>query len=335
MVKLVLSVVACVLIVISGIVLHGLSAFELPDRAQQTLSFSLGDARLEGTLLLPENKHNPPVVLLVHGDGAQDRWSDGGYLPLVNALVAQGIGVFSWDKPGVAASSGDWLAQTLHDRADEAVAALQALRARPELKESRLGFLGFSQAGWVVPNASQRSTANFIVLIGPAINWREQGFYYMQQRLAAEGAEPSVITDAIARERAAYSQRFTPQTVMQPCMSRCTRDDFERRNALSDARQDIAAQRVPVMVLMGAQDLNVSSQETLTVWSRLLPEETSRCLRDVKGATHGLLRAKWFNYQLSEQWPRWTQWGFLAAGQSAYAPGALDAISEWILTRRC
>lgn len=88
----------------------------------------------------------------------------------------------------------------------------------------------------------------------------------MQQRLAVEGAEPSEITAAIARERVAYSQRFT-QTVMQPCSSRCTRDDFERRNALSDARQDIAAQHVPVMVLMGAQDLNVSSKETLTVWS--------------------------------------------------------------------
>ncbi|MCW2485070.1 alpha/beta hydrolase [Candidatus Symbiopectobacterium sp. NZEC127] len=335
MIKLVLSVTACALLVISGIVLHGLSAFELPERAQQTLSFSLGDAHLEGTLLLPDNQHNPPVVLLVHGDGAQDRWSDGGYLPLVNALVAQGIGVFSWDKPGVAASSGDWLAQTLRDRAEEAVAAVQALRARPELKESRLGFLGFSQAGWVVPYASQHSTADFIVLIGPAINWREQGFYYMQQRLAAEGAEPPVIAAAIATERAAYAQRFSPQTVMQPCASRCTRDDFERRNALSDARQDIAAQRVPVMVLMGAQDLNVSSKETLTVWSRLLPVATSRCLREVKDATHGLLRAKWFNYQLSEQWPRWTQWGFLAAGQSAYAPGALNAISEWVLERRC
>lgn len=71
------------------------------------------------------------------------------------------------------------------------------------------------------------------------------------------------------------------------------------------------------------------------MWSRLLPVATSRCLREVKDATHGLLRAKWFNYQMNEQWRRWTQWGFLAAGQSAYAHGALDAISEWILARRC
>lgn len=335
MIKLVLAVVACALILVSGIVLHGLSAFELPERAQQNITFSLGDAHLEGTLVLPDNTPNPPVVLLVHGDGAQDRWSDGGYLPLVNALVSQGIGVFSWDKPGVAASSGDWLAQTLRDRAAEAVAAVHTLRARPELKASRLGFLGFSQAGWVVPYASQQSAADFIVLIGPAINWREQGFYYMQQRLAAQGAAPPAIATAIAAERTTYSQRFTPQAVAQPCASRCTREDFERRNALSDARQDITAQRVPVMVLMGDRDLNVSSKETLTVWSRLLPVATSRCLREIKEASHGLLRAQWFNYQLSEQWPRWTQWGFLAAGQSAYAPGALDAIAEWILDRRC
>lgn len=139
MIKLVLAVVACALILVSGIVLHGLSAFELPERAQQNVSFSLSDAHLEGTLVLPDNTPNPPVVLLVHGDGAQDRWSDGGYLPLVNALVSQGIGVFSWDKPGVAASSGDGLAQTLRDRAAEAVAAVHTLRARPELQPCASG----------------------------------------------------------------------------------------------------------------------------------------------------------------------------------------------------
>ncbi|MGL9733513.1 MAG: hypothetical protein ACR5LD_02060 [Symbiopectobacterium sp.] len=36
-------------------------------------------------------KYNLPVVLLMHGDGGPDRWFDGGYFPLVNALVAQDI----------------------------------------------------------------------------------------------------------------------------------------------------------------------------------------------------------------------------------------------------
>ncbi|MGL9735643.1 MAG: hypothetical protein ACR5LF_08270 [Symbiopectobacterium sp.] len=45
------------------------------------------------------------------------------------------------------------MAQTLRDRADEVVAALHALSARPELRELS-GISGFSQEGWLVPNAS-------------------------------------------------------------------------------------------------------------------------------------------------------------------------------------
>jgi hypothetical protein len=44
---------------------------------------------LAGTLILPPGKLSPPFVLLVHGDGPQDRWSEGGYIPLVKFLVSQ------------------------------------------------------------------------------------------------------------------------------------------------------------------------------------------------------------------------------------------------------
>lgn len=77
----------------------------------------------------------PVAIHLVHGDGPQDRWSEGGYIPLVKFLVSQGIAVFSWDKPGVGNSTGNWLAQTMSDRAEEAVLALKKLREQPELKK--------------------------------------------------------------------------------------------------------------------------------------------------------------------------------------------------------
>ncbi|WP_447877297.1 alpha/beta hydrolase family protein [Serratia fonticola] len=155
-----------------------LSEFELSDDAhQRTINFEHHQDILEGTLILPPGKISPPLVVLVHGDGAQDRWSEGGYIPLVKFLVAQGIAVYSWDKPGVGASSGNWLAQTLSDRADEAASALRKLKQEPEFKHSDIGFLGFSQAGWVVPKASQQVKTDFVILVGAAINWRAQGIF--------------------------------------------------------------------------------------------------------------------------------------------------------------
>jgi len=176
MLRIVLPVIV-LLMVMTIAVLSRLQAFELPDSARQRhVVFNQGEERLEGTLLLPDGISSPPVVLLVHGDGAQDRWSAGGYLPLVNYLLSQGIAVFSWDKPGVGSSQGNWLAQSMADRADEAAQALEKLNTLPELKNSRLGFLGFSQAGWVVPRASRQSNADFAVLIGAAINCAARDF---------------------------------------------------------------------------------------------------------------------------------------------------------------
>lgn len=106
-----------------------LSDFDLSGYGQQrVISFNHHQDVLQGTLILPPDKVHPPLVLIIHGDGPQDRWSGDGYLPLVKFLILQGIGVFSWDKPGVGASTGNWLAQTMSDRAEEVALALNTLK---------------------------------------------------------------------------------------------------------------------------------------------------------------------------------------------------------------
>lgn len=333
---LVLSIICVGLLLTLAVFFHGLVDFELPGTAQQrTLGFFHDGARLEGTLVLPEAVEHPPVVALVHGDGAQDRWSQGGYLPLVNALLARGIGVFSWDKPGVGASSGSWLDQRMDDRAGEAVAALEALRQVLGRQSGALGLLGFSQAGWVVPEASQRAGADFAVLVGPAINWRDQGRYYLRQRLQGEGQTGPGLEQWLIESDQAFSRNYTLQSVARPCAGQCDRKDFERRNALVDARQAIRAMTVPVMVLMGERDRNVDPQDTLSTWRALLPSDTQACIGLVKEGTHGLLRANLFDYQLAEQWPLWVKGVFLGWGRGAYAPQALDEIAGWVLARHC
>lgn len=331
-----LLVPAAVLVILVAVVLMRMAAFDLPDGAEQrTLNFSHGNDKLQGTLFLPAGKTFPPVVLLVHGDAAQDRWSDGGYLPLVNVLLSQGIAVFSWDKPGVGASSGNWLAQTMADRADEAALALEYVKGQPELEQSRAGFLGFSQAGWVVPRASALSHADFVVLAGAAINWRSQGLYFMRQRLKSEGLSADAIAQIERREAAAFDRQYVPENVATACLARCTRQDFERRNALADASEDIRHMTTAVMLLMGDRDRNVDPHESIARWRNAFPSQTRQCLRLVSGATHGLLRSAWFDYQLPSQWPWWKKGAFLMAGKDAYAPGVLADITRWVKEEAC
>lgn len=335
MIKYVVSF-SIVIIVAIIFLLNRLSDFDLSgDGQQSSISFKHNDDVLVGTLILPQGKVSPPFVLLVHGDGPQDRWSEGGYIPLIKFLVSQGIAVYSWDKPGVGESTGNWLAQTMSDRAEEAVMALKRLREQPELKKSRGGYLGFSQAGWVVPRASQLATTEFAVLIGAAINWRDQGIYYTGQRLKVEGRSLNDIQDAIKHEAAVFDRLFTEEASLLPCNSQCTREDFERRNSQADATKDIAGTHTPTLILMGKEDRNVDSDETVAVWAKTLPVHTPSCIRQLSGATHGVLRSEWFDYQLSSQWPLWKQGLFLLSGRFAYSPGALMTVSSWILNQNC
>jgi len=327
------SIIIAVLIVF---LLDRLSDFDLSgDGQKRTVSFEHSNNVLEGTLILPPGKVFPPFVLLVHGDGPQDRWSEGGYIPFVKFLVSQGIAVFSWDKPGVGKSTGNWLAQTMSDRAEEAVLALKKIREQPELKESRGGYLGFSQAGWVVPQSSQLTTTEFAVLIGAAINWRNQSIYYTGQRLKVEGFSLDDIQDAKKHEAESFDRQFTEEAAVLPCNSQCTRQDFERRNSLADATKDISSTHTPVLIVMGKDDRNVDADETVAVWAKALPSRTPRCIRKLPGATHGLLRSEWFDYQLSSQWPFWKRGLFLLSGRYAYSPGALRTVTSWILNQDC
>ncbi|MTH46016.1 alpha/beta hydrolase family protein [Intestinirhabdus alba] len=322
-------------IVLMLFLLSRLSDFDFGDARQRIISFEHHQNVLEGTLLLPPGKTSPPFVLLIHGDGPQDRWSEEGYIPLVNHLLSRGIAVFSWDKPGVGKSSGNWLAQTMSDRAEEAAFALQKLREQPELQNSRGGYLGFSQAGWVVPRASQEAPVDFLILVGAAINWRNQGIYYTGQRLKAEGHTGAAIVQAKRREAEAFDRQFTAEAAALPCRSRCTRQDFERRNSRADATRDITALHTPVLILMGGDDRNVDPDETIAVWSSMLPADTHRCIRRIEGATHGLLRSAWFDYQQAAQWPWWKQGLFVLSGKHAWSPGALNILSSWIVNQAC
>lgn len=317
--------------------------FELPQDTQQIVSFVQGDNRLEGTLITAST--DGPVVLLVYGDGAQDRWSADGYLPLVNTLLDAGISVFSWDKPGVGASTGNWLHQSMSHRADETVAALAAVRQVAGFEDRTIGLLGFSQAGWVLPRVpALTNDVSFLVLMGGAINWQDQGLYYATIRLELEGKNPAAITAELARQAAVHSRWFGGDTTYEDYVAaqrvagrsegQILSEDrfrFARLNYQKDARSDIAGLTLPVLVLSGANDLNVDPRNTIAVYTSLL--EGVHPLSEfhlVPNANHSLMSASYLNYQLPEQIPLTAQARFILSGRDAYEGDVLETVTDWI-----
>lgn len=92
-------------------------------------------------------------------------------------LLEEGIACFSYDKAGVGKSEGSWLDQTMKDRGQEVEDGLKALENTVAIEKK--GLLGFSQGGWVVSEFSKSGgQADFIVVVGGAIDWMDQHIYY-------------------------------------------------------------------------------------------------------------------------------------------------------------
>ncbi|OAZ10471.1 hypothetical protein TH4_09610 [Thalassospira tepidiphila MCCC 1A03514] len=323
-----------------SLALIGLSDFDISNRPTKQISFSHDDAVLSGSLILPDAQHTGPIALLVHGDGPQDRFAGDGYLPLINALLDRGIGIYSWDKAGVGESTGNWLSQSMNDRADEAVAAYEAIKTAHPGSRQQIGFIGFSQAGWVIPEASRMIPDNaFNVIISGAVNWQDQGDFYTRQRLLADGATQEDIERQIERNHVRDTVIFAPDAsyatylaeTSDPSPMASDRYEFVKRNITSDAKADLAQLETPTLAMWGRDDLNVDARSDADIYRDILidqhPENEVVVIPD---ATHGLLRSNLFNYQLSSEMPTSRQMLYVALGRYAYAPGTFDKISDWI-----
>lgn len=162
---------------------------------------SLG-AMLAGSLFLPEGVGPFPTVIWVHGSGPRERLAYGALH--VEDFIRRGIAVYSYDKRGVGESGGACCPVHFDLLARDVLANVEALRALSAVDAERIGLLGVSQAGWVVPIAASRDPrlAFAIVLSGPAVSVGEESLFSSLTRdtRCGEGGLPPADADAMVRE---------------------------------------------------------------------------------------------------------------------------------------
>jgi pimeloyl-ACP methyl ester carboxylesterase len=149
-------------------------------------------------------KETKKYVILVHGSGAQDRYSPY-YISLAYALSNKGFGVLLYDKRGAGESSGNFETASIEDLAGDAVAAYHYLKTSEDLKKIEIGFLGTSQGGWIASLASNKvGDCDFLILnVGPAVSVFEQDLHRIEYTMKADGWNQSDIDSALA-----YSESY-------------------------------------------------------------------------------------------------------------------------------
>lgn len=301
---------------------------------QRSVTISGPDGRLEGVLTLPADGRARGLVVMVHGDGPVDATQGGLYAPWFEGAADAGYATLSWSKPGVGESEGEWLAQSMDDRAAEVAAVLDWAHQQDDLPTGTVVLWGASQAGWVLPRVvATRDDIDAVVAVGPAVNWLRQGRFNLLAELDHDGADSHERSLALATsdqtrellERGATYDEYRELTT-DPEPLTAERWGFVLRNFRSDATADLRAasiRDIPVHLIVGTHDRNVDVEETerayaLTFGPRLTVDH-------VDGA-HSLARPVMEDVDAvglatGIVWPR-----------ALLAPGVIDSYSRFLTT---
>ncbi|MBA3458531.1 MAG: alpha/beta hydrolase [Deltaproteobacteria bacterium] len=122
----------------------------------EAITLTVGARSVPGTVVSPAAPGRWPAVVLLAGSGPTDRdWNskliatkNGSGKLLAEALAAHGSVVLRFDKAGSGENPGPPIAEWTFDTyRDESVAALAALRARPDVRKDKVFVAGHSEGG--------------------------------------------------------------------------------------------------------------------------------------------------------------------------------------------
>jgi hypothetical protein len=332
-----------------------------PPYRQEEVTIKAGAVTLAGTLTAPATAGVHPAVVLITGSGPQNRDEEVfGVKPfrmIADHLTRAGISVLRCDDRGVGGSTGSVPKSTTADFADDVLAQVRYLEARPDIDKAHIGLLGHSEGGLVAPMAAVKSpSVAFIVLMsGPALTGEKIMLAQAELIAAAERVpEEQVRANAdlqrmiFAAVRSGTGWEAVTEAGEKLALSVIARLPEEQRKAMGDpqaaARQGIMAEvsrvrspwwkffldydpaptlakvQVPVLALFGEKDLQVPAAANQRVMEEVFARSGHKDHRIVvmPGANHLYQQAS--TGSVSEY----------ATLKKEFVPGFLDLLTTWI-----
>lgn len=239
--------------------------------AGEEVEFVSRDARLRGTVFRPAGEGPVPALALVHGSGLQTRHV---HRDVAEFLASRGFVVLAYDKRGVGESSGSYRgvgagnSEEMFDTlAADALAAVRTLRARGDVLPGRVGLMGFSQAGWIIPLAASRDpdVAFAVIVSGPTVTVGEEIYY-----------------SALTGEYLGSPSELQPETISGML------DAYHGPYGF-DPLPSLEAMRAPGLWIFGGRDRSIPVSESVAILERLRQERGKDfTVRLFPSGNHGL-----------------------------------------------
>ncbi|MFD5462377.1 alpha/beta hydrolase family protein [Kitasatospora sp. NPDC127059] len=247
-----------------------------------------GPLAVPGTLTLPIGPGPWPAVVLLSGGGAFDRdESSGPNKPLKDlawGLATRRTAVLRFDKPTFTHPDRLPAGFTMADEyLPPALAALDLLRARPEIDADRLHLLGHSMGGKVAPRiaaAAEPPVAGLVLLAADA-QPMHQAAVRVARYLAAlmPGPQLEQLVETLVGQAAVVAgPELTPDTPADALpfgLSAAYWLDLRDYDPVATA----AGLSVPMLILQGGRDYQVTVEDDLTRWRRALADRPGVTVR--------------------------------------------------------
>jgi len=141
--------------------------------------FHSGATRLSYALDIPAVGTAPyPLVVIGHDSGPNSKNENKEW---ARHLTEDGIAVLRFDKRGVGDSEGEYRRgfADFEVLSGDLVAAVEFVVADPRVDPSRVGLIGSSQAGWIIPMVATRSpfVSFAMMLSGPTVTVAEHNYW--------------------------------------------------------------------------------------------------------------------------------------------------------------
>lgn len=294
----------------------------------EPLSVTSPAGPLRGALVLPAGTGPFPAVVLVQGSGPQDLDETIGpnqpFRDIADGLAKAGIATLRYDKrtfdhAAVVVANPDF---TIDDEVtDDALAALRLLAQQRSIDPHRLFVLGHSLGGQMAPRIAKRDPglAGVILLAAPARPLLEVSDAQIRALAAKQGASPQQLAaalDANRHERALLDEA----TPGHPPAGTFAGLPQAYWMSLHDYDQVAVAKSlsVPMFILQGADDFQVSPKQDFDAWKRALAGKPDVTFDVFPGLNHLFMAAG--------------KTGTIADYQTAghVDPAVIAAIAHWI-----
>jgi uncharacterized protein len=312
---------------------------------------------LAGTLTLPFEDGQYPVVILISGSGPQNRDSEilghRPFLVLSDFLTRNGIAVLRFDDRGTASSKGNFQSATSADFASDVEAGIEYLKTRKEINKAKIGLIGHSEGGLTAPLvASNSKDVAFIVLLaGPGIPGDQ--ILLLQQELIgrATGMSEKDIANSKKHNEACFNiikkakdeskskaeliQYLTQMLENDPnpqLPSGMNKETFVATQVSQltspwmqffltyDPQPALSKIKCPVLALNGEKDLQVPPKENLTAIKEGLKKAKNKrvTIKELPGLNHLFQESKTGNPNE------------YALIQQTFSPLAMEEVLQWI-----